>query len=751
MGTCVICGTDVEGKVCESHQEDVLFHFDGDRAEELVPQRYYEGTVDGFADFGVFVDLAPGVTGLLHRSEIPGRLESLDWDAGDEVYVQVTGVHENGNVDLGWSIRQSPAGFRHELVQEKETDREVDQSGQGTVEHTEMSNGDAGNDEPTGLSEESGHPGDGDEGDDGPVTESVDSPQRTDSAISVEPHSSPSSEEGSSTETDDEGPPTLSTADGDTEVADEESDTETSPAAVPTDDTAETSHETTDDRSSPDDPDRIPIAELDDHKGERVTVSGEITAVRQTSGPTVFTVTDETGNVECAAFVSPGERAYPAAEPGDVARIVGEVESRRGDLQVETESLSVLEDEERAAVIDRIDEAAEQRAAAPTPDLLVPDGPTAHVESTITETATAIRRAVFEPRPVVIRHAATVDGYVASAALERAILPLVRDTHDAADAVYHYVDRRPLDDGFYDMSQATRDVTDMLESAERHGEPNPLFVLVDAGSSAESRDGFELLDVYDADRLVIDGGDASDEVGDAATIVCTADTTAGALAADVASRINPEVREELGHLPAISFWDGPPQAYADLAAENGRDPEDVSQLREAVALEAYYHNRESKRELVTDLLWDEHQDLAAYVSSQFRAKMAREVETVDPHLESRDVGGLALAVLDAHAFTHRYDFPPTDLLLDAVHRDRVSEHEGPVATLVVDEDVLRYRTTESLSARELAASVSEAAPDAGVRARGSTGGHLEFLRGERAAVLEAAVSAVEDRLATPEQ
>ncbi len=95
-----------------THDEDIWFDFRGDSADQLTSGRYYQGVVDGFADFGVFINLASGVTGLLHRSELDRRLESLDWETGDEVFVQVQNVRSNGNIDLGWSIRQSPEEFR---------------------------------------------------------------------------------------------------------------------------------------------------------------------------------------------------------------------------------------------------------------------------------------------------------------------------------------------------------------------------------------------------------------------------------------------------------------------------------------------------------------------------------------------------------------------------------------------------------------------------------------------------------------
>jgi len=124
MGSCIICGTDVGGgRVCDSHQEDVVFDFRGDSPHDLIPNRFYRGVVDGYAEFGVFVDLAPGVTGLLHRSELDRRLDSLEWEPGDDVFVQVTGVRDNGNVDLAWSIRQADREFRGALVQAASGDR----------------------------------------------------------------------------------------------------------------------------------------------------------------------------------------------------------------------------------------------------------------------------------------------------------------------------------------------------------------------------------------------------------------------------------------------------------------------------------------------------------------------------------------------------------------------------------------------------------------------------------------------------
>ena len=125
MGSCIICGSSIDGRVCEIHEEDVVFEFRGTAPNELTADRYYRGTVDGYADFGIFVDIGDSVTGLLHKSELDKRLDSIDLEPGDTVYVQVQNVRDNGDVDLGWSIRQDRSRFRGALVDDPDGEEKL--------------------------------------------------------------------------------------------------------------------------------------------------------------------------------------------------------------------------------------------------------------------------------------------------------------------------------------------------------------------------------------------------------------------------------------------------------------------------------------------------------------------------------------------------------------------------------------------------------------------------------------------------
>ncbi len=681
MGTCIICGASCDGRVCELHEEDVVFEFEGSHPNQLTPKYYYRGTVDGYAEFGIFVDIGDSVTGLLHKSELDQRLDSIDLEPGDTVFVQVQNVRDNGNVDLGWSIRQDKSRFRGALIHD-----------------------------PTGDEK---HRLDDEETDD------------------TEPSSKPTAADVSKTERRSES-----------SEQDEASDSSDEPETVDGSDSPEETEDTREFESAT-------IDQLDDYVGTLVRLEGKIESTRQTSGPTVFELRDETGAVECAAFKEAGVRAYPEISDGDVVRLEGEVERRRNELQVETEALVLLEDDEQDAVIERMQAALVERARPEAFDPLVADPAVDAVEAELLEAATTIRRAVIEGRPVVVRHAGTTDGYVGSAAIERATLPLVREEHGTADSEYHYFDRRPLDGSVYDMDDATKDVTTMLENRDRHGETLPLFVFVAAGGTAESIDGFDLLDTYDADCVVIDERVIEAGVADAVdtllspTLSGEFETTATVLGATVGAHVNADVRDDLSHLPAISFWEETPERYTDLAAEAGYDADDTRELREAIALKAFYQSYEDKRELISDLLFPDQADdpvgLAGHVSEQYRTRMDAEIKTAEANLETFDAGEEPIHVLDTQAYTHKYEFPPNPLLLDELSR---RHREESVALLGVGEDEAYIRTDAEIDIREIAEAAGEAAPQAALDVRGAREGRIEFLVGERDTAREALLDAL---------
>ncbi|WP_363466356.1 DHH family phosphoesterase [Halogeometricum borinquense] len=699
-----------------THDEDVWFEFRGDSPHQLTPGRYYKGEVDGFAEFGVFVDLASGVTGLLHRSELDRRLESLDWEAGDTVFVQVKNIRDNGNIDLGWSIRQSEREFRGSRIHD-----------------------------PNG------------EDDGKPVEESDDS---SSAPVKKKP-------KGVSTKSRERNGESQTTNADDGAVAESDADTQDAAAETETEE-AETEEAETPTHEAEAETDRfelVSIENLSDRVGDAVRIEGEVVSTRQTGGPTIFEIRDETGVVDCAAFVEAGVRAYPEVGESDIVRLDGEVEVRRDELQVETEELVALEGEEADAVVQRLDDAMAARARPDSVEPLAAHAPVEAVTEQLRDAAETVRRAILESRPIVVRHPATADGYVAGAAVERAVLPRIREEHERADAEYHYFTRRPLDDPIYGMDAATNDVTRMLQDNQRHDEKLPLVLLLGVGATAESLDGLGLLDVYGAERVVVDAAAADEEVEDVADAVVNpglagtdaADLSTGALGANLAAAVDSGVREDIAHLPAVSYWEDTPAEYVELAEEAGYDADRTRELREAIALEAYYQSYEDKRELITDLLFDDgvspgaqraggdavEGNLAAHIAEQFRIKLDAEVETAQANIDVREEAGVTVAVLDADAYTHRFDFPPTSLLVDELHRRNREGDE--YVTVATSTDELFVRTTDDVDIRAIAEAARDAVPEGGVTAVAVRDNRIEFLSGARDEVVDAVVTATVDQ------
>ncbi|MBX0323471.1 S1 RNA-binding domain-containing protein [Halomicroarcula sp. F13] len=746
MGSCIICGTSVEGRICDLHEEDAVFEFRGTSPDQLSVGRYYRGSVDGFAEFGVFVDIGDSVTGLLHRSELDRRLDSLDWDSGDEVFVQVKNVRDNGNVDLGWSIRQSEREFRGVLVDDPDVGHStlLEDEAEETAEQSGNADGDEGSPQSPDASETVEQTGE---------DESATAEQAADDETSADTETSTETSAGAVSQTGDADRVNGAGSVGQTSDDTEAESVPSSGGAAAVVEADEQDEEAAAEDAEAEPPSVVAVAALDDHVGEDVRLEGEVVGVRQTSGPTVFELQDETGTVDCAAFVEAGVRAYPDVEEGDVARFEGEVRRRRGEIQVETESLTVLEADERDAVEQRLADALDDEARPDAVDPLTDDSTVEALSEDLVEAATHIRKAVLTDRPVIVRHANTADGYLAGSALERATLPLVTDQHRRSDAQYHYFDRRPLEGGVYDMDDATKDTTTMLDNRARHDETLPLFVFVAAGGTRESLDGFELLNVYGAPTVVIDDIDVDGAVTDAVDAVVSPsladapDTTATALAANVAAHVNDDVRGDLRHLPAVSVWEGVPESYLDAASEAGYDETAVTQLREAVALEAYYQSYEDKRELITDLVFGDDEDdvggLAGHVAEQFREKVDEEVSTARANVDVQTVGDSEIAVLDTDAFSHQYEFPPETLLLDELHREM---RDAVDAVVGVATDTLYVRTDADVDLHDLSDAVAEAVPEGGVATRSVREGSIRYLAGEQSAVLEATLATLSDDL-----
>ncbi|HNX09120.1 MAG TPA: OB-fold nucleic acid binding domain-containing protein, partial [Methanothrix sp.] len=161
-------------------------------------------------------------------------------------------------------------------------------------------------------------------------------------------------------------------------------------------------------------------AELSKMVGKQIMIKGEIIQVKQTGGPTIFTVADDSGLVFCAAFERAGVRAYAEIDSEMMVKVIGEVSLRNNQVQVEIKSMKRLWGRDASAVKDLIEQVIDQRAEPFATEFLVKSDVMTRLLPAMRQVAKEIRRAVLKSQPIVVRHHADADGITAAVAIESA-------------------------------------------------------------------------------------------------------------------------------------------------------------------------------------------------------------------------------------------------------------------------------------------------------------------------------------------
>ncbi len=497
----------------------------------------------------------------------------------------------------------------------------------------------------------------------------------------------------------------------------------------------------------------VTASDLSDYVGRFVRVEGEIIQVKQTAGPTIFTVSDESGLISGAAFVRAGERAYPHIDSDMIVTMTGEVTARGDDLQVEVMSMKRLAGEMEKAVWERIESAIDKRAAPSEIEFLVKSDILENLLPSMKDVARIIKKAVIKSRPIILRHHADADGMTAALAIEKAILPLIREV-GGQDAEYFFYKRSPSKAPFYELLDVIRDISFALEDASRHGQKMPLVILVDNGSTEEDVPAMKQAMIYDIDMVVVDHHHP-DEIVDQyllahvnpAHVGGDFGVTTGMLCTEIARMINPSVVNEIKHLPAISAVGDrstAPEAekYIDLVSEK-YSLDRLGDIALALDFSAFWLKFSSGKGIVDDITnfgsEKRHNRIVSLLCEQANEMISEQMEACIPNVKSRKLpNGAMLNVLDVENYAHKFTFPPPGKTSGEVH-DRLIRKFGDIPTITIgygpDFAVIRSKKVK-MNIPRLVRELHQEVAGAGV----SGGGHLvvgsiKFVEGKRTEVL----------------
>jgi RecJ-like exonuclease len=436
----------------------------------------------------------------------------------------------------------------------------------------------------------------------------------------------------------------------------------------------------------------VMVSELGDYAGKMVEVRGIVTHIKQTAGPTIFTILDESGSINAAAFEG-GDRAYPEIGVDDVVRTVGIVKRRDATLQLEVLEMEKLLGEEAHQVRKRVEEEISRKCEPEFRGFLIESDVLESLKNEMMSVARELKKAVYESRPIIIRHHWDADGTCGGVALEIALTKLVEEVHSDKEAKYYLVKRKVSRAPFYELEDLVRDLDESLEDAEKFGDKIPLVVLVDNGSGNEDIPAIRQFLTFGADIITIDHHFPDDEVDsyllyhvNPYRVGGDSNHTSGVLCAELARMIISDQDESMINLAAISIVgdraEGEVETYIELS---GKSRDELADIALAVEYEGFYLRFRSASNIVHEILGlgrkDRQQKLVDMLCSYARTSIEEQVSTAMEGLKIQILpNGIALAALDVENYAKKFTFPPPGKLTGEVH-DRLKKKYSRIVTI----------------------------------------------------------------------
>ena len=516
---------------------------------------------------------------------------------------------------------------------------------------------------------------------------------------------------------------------------------------------------------------RTLISDLEEKKGKIVRIDAMVQQIQQTSGPTIFRLSDESGSTEVAAFDKAGERSYPDIDVDDVVQVIGEVNEHSGKTQIEASSMMKVDEENWWKLYYLIDDALNKRAEPQDFDFLVKSNILNKLKPKMYEAAKKIRRAILDGRTILLRHHNDADGICSGVAMEKAIVPLIKETNPSNDAEYYYFRRSPSKAPFYELEDVVKDLSFALEDQQRHGQKLPLIVLLDNGSTEEDIVALMQAKIYDIEVVVIDHHspgelltvDERDGEIFGATVAVDeyVDThvnpylvggdsqlTAGTLATEVAHIINPDVEDLICHLPGVAALGdraecGEVYQYLKIAARKGFSKEHLAKIAECVDFEAYFLRFMNGRGIMDTILAvdnvDKHKKMIDALYKEYRKRIDTQLKAALPNIKKAQLdNGIYVNMLDVEKYAHKFTFPAPGKTCGFVH-DRIIKELGedkPIVTLGHGPDFGVFRATDAVNEQyrfnvnDIVTAIAEKVPQAGVDGGGhECAGSIKFIEG----------------------
>lgn len=442
--------------------------------------------------------------------------------------------------------------------------------------------------------------------------------------------------------------------------------------------------------------------DVENFLGKMVEIKGKITHLKVTGGPTIFTILDETGIVNSAAFEG-GERAFPEINVDEFVSVKGIVKRRNMEIQVEIFEMEKLFGEEANFLDKKIKEELEKKCEPKHIEYMIKSDVLESLRESLEDVARELRKAVFECRPIIIRHHWDADGVCGGVSIEKALNNFILKTGNTElnFLVKRKVSRAP----FYELEDLVKDLSESLEDKEKFGDKIPLVVLVDNGSTCEDIPAIEQFLVFGADVITIDHHFPDDEVDkfllhhvNPYKVGGDSNYTAGVLSVELSRMIDDVPNPEL--IAGVSLvGDRATGEVEEYIRISGGEKDWLKRIGLAIEFEGFFLRFRTASQIFHEILGfgrkDRHERLVKMLSDYATESIDMQVKTAMEGVKVQKLpNGVTLAALDIENYAKRFTFPPPGKLTGEVHDILKDEHPkivtlgyGPDFTVIRSEGV----------------------------------------------------------------
>ncbi|MBN1175505.1 hypothetical protein JXA48_02580 [Candidatus Woesearchaeota archaeon] len=429
---------------------------------------------------------------------------------------------------------------------------------------------------------------------------------------------------------------------------------------------------------------------------------------RTEQGLNIFTIDDGEQDFKLVKFI-PGSIAHPEINKGSVALFSFKRQHYEGDLQGKLEDIRQISSDQETKFKAGLN-IRKLSQFKPVNTKLLFDTPAFNaMKEKLQHVATLIRQAVIEHRPIVISHHNDIDGFTSGLILEDAIEPLIKKHYPLVKFMANFLTRYPSRTPYYDIIDATKDISIFLQNMDRADTKPPLVLLVDNGSSTQDIVAINKVKLFGADVAVIDHHEPGplDEHGKSAVCNVTVghvnphlvgvkeNISASLLSYELANLIN-EFKEPNKH-PALlggvsDRCDGPEVNQLISQLNTTRD------YYEELCLVGDYEIYQTKMNLPTSALLsflrgdklDELRNLYIPLLEEDRAQIKG---LVKHYSTSKQLGNFKVQFLDGEKTTLRGDFYQLRAMAINLH-DSAVEIEKNLITCVYSDAFVVFRAQQ---------------------------------------------------------